>query len=392
MMRSTARPGGKTVRFGRLKAVSDEMLHVDLIRFIASAGIVFHHSHEFLTPLAERATVMRQSTGLALLVDLFFFISGLVIASVYADRVGSTGQVLRFWQRRIARLVPLHWLVLACSIATWAVLLQFADGNTTPSFAPHCIAANALFLSGLFGICGPYQFNGVTWSIGAEMVMYLIFPLIALVIARARHAPIALGVAVLLLNFALFAIPPAGVPGAWTALHPVLRALPPFLIGAGIAAIRLPAIPYGSVVLTGLTVVMLACMMVGAPLFVQLALVYAVGICAAAADRNGRAGRVVRAVAPLGQLTYSLYMWHSLAILVIINALGDKLLRGGPALMIGLTLLCYAVLGIWSYISFEFIETPARRWVDRLFHGSPRFHGVKPTAGGGHDGGTAAQP
>lgn len=367
------------LQFGRLKAVSDEMLHLDLIRFVAAVGIVIHHSHEFLIPQAVRSQEMARSGGLALLVDLFFFISGLVIATVYAKRVGNTKEILRFWQRRIARLVPLHWLVLACSVATWAVLLQFADGRTTPSFEPHCIAANALFLSSLLELCGPYQFNGVTWSIGAEMVMYAIFPVIALLLTRFKYAALILALALFALYLVAVPIPLDGGPGAWTAnLHPAMRALPSFLLGAGVAAIRLPRIPHPSLVLSFLAAVMLVCMFSGVAVGFQLLLVYAVGICAACADRSGQVSTLVRTFAPLGQLTYSLYMWHSLAILVIINALGDKLLKGGFGVMLGLTLLCYAVLAVWSYISFEYIETPARRWVDKQFRGSPRFHGANP--------------
>lgn len=365
------------LRFGRLKAVSDEMLHLDLIRFVAAVGIVVHHSHEFLIPEAVRQQEMARSGGLALLVDLFFFISGLVIASVYAKRVGSAKEILRFWQRRIARLVPLHWLVLACSVATWAILLQFADGRTTPSFEPHCIAANALFLSSLLNLCGPYQFNGVTWSIGAEMVMYAIFPAIALLVMRIRYAPLILALALFALYSFVSPIPLDGVPADWTSnLHPALRALPSFMLGVGIAAIKLPRIPRPALLLTVLAAVMLVCMFSGVPVGVQLPLVYAVGICAACADSSGQVSTVVRTFAPLGQLTYSLYMWHSLAILVIINAFGDKLLKADFAVMLALTLLCYAVLAVWSYISFEYIETPARRWVDKQFRGSPNFHGI----------------
>ena len=74
----------------------------------------------------------------------------------------------------------------------------------------------------------------------------------------------------------------------------------------------------------------------------------------------------VKRLAPLGQLTYSIYMWHGLLILVLMNALGDKLLHGNPIALPILTFVCYAGILITSYLSFFYLETPARRWIDAL--------------------------
>ncbi len=95
----------------RLRPASGELLHLDLMRFVASAGIVFHHSHEFFSPQRARPALAAGTLGLALFVDLFFVISGFVITYVYHDRIVSWGGFGRFLQRRIGRLVPLHWLI-----------------------------------------------------------------------------------------------------------------------------------------------------------------------------------------------------------------------------------------------------------------------------------------
>jgi len=131
----------------RLNAASDELLHLDVLRFIASAGIVFHHSHEFFYPEVERAAVGFATAGLAQCVDLFFVISGFVIAYVYAGRITSLGEFGRLMQRPIGRLVPLHFLTLLVSIAVYAAAARVgANMSHPPSFRLDCIAATAALL------------------------------------------------------------------------------------------------------------------------------------------------------------------------------------------------------------------------------------------------------
>jgi peptidoglycan/LPS O-acetylase OafA/YrhL len=76
--------------------------------------------------------------------------------------------------------------------------------------------------------------------------------------------------------------------------------------------------------------------------------------------------KAVKRVAPLGQLTYSIYMWHSLVILIVMNALGDKLLHASTGLMCLLGLSSYAIIFGVSYFSYFAVETPARRFIDNL--------------------------
>src|ERR1019366_3111225 len=51
-----------TTKLPRLRPTSGELLHLDLMRFIASAGIVFHHSHEFFVPVTKSPFLAREQT------------------------------------------------------------------------------------------------------------------------------------------------------------------------------------------------------------------------------------------------------------------------------------------------------------------------------------------
>jgi len=57
-------------RLGGLRLESDAMLHFDMLRFVAAAAIVWHHSHEFFLPMADRAQASARSQALALFEDL----------------------------------------------------------------------------------------------------------------------------------------------------------------------------------------------------------------------------------------------------------------------------------------------------------------------------------
>ena len=353
--------------FPKLRASSDELLHLDLIRFVASVGIVIDHSLQFFFVPVDRPWVTSTTSGLDLFVDLFFVISGFVIAYFYHDKIQSGHGYKQFLQRRIGRLVPLHWLTLAIFIIVWSTfeMLGFA-GRHTPSFRPDCIAATALLVHSFVHCGNGTFFNFVSWSISAEMVMYVIYPFFAFVGSQGRSLLFILGAitVVALLLFQLDASPER----SWIGIAPVFRALPSFIIGTafyyGRAIVVL--LPKPTIVLALAVSCLSAMMVLRAPHFLSLALVYLVVASAVASDLRNLGSSFVRRYAPLGQLTYSIYMWHSLFILIFINAIGDKLLHGGMALMVTMTATCFVSLSMTAYFSFFYFETPVRRWINGL--------------------------
>jgi peptidoglycan/LPS O-acetylase OafA/YrhL len=373
---------GLMANLPRLRPTSGELLHLDLMRFIASAGIVFHHSHEFFVPASKNPFLVREETaGLALFVDLFFVISGFVIAYIYHNRMNSIVDYLTFLQRRVGRLVPLHWLTLLASIVIWSmfVLLHYS-GAYTPTFKPGCIAETALLVHS-FVSCGR-PFNGVTWSISAEMVMYVAFPVIAII--GARSAPLLLGLGLASLTAMITALLSQhewNLGGSsWIELQPVLRAVPSFIFGAALFYNRniISRLPAPGFILAVAAAGLIVAMMSGVSQLTILAIVYTVAIAAVAADLQGVPSATVRRLAPLGQLTYSIYMWHLLFILLLTNVVGEKFLGGNQLSMALLGFACYVAIFLMSYLSFFFIETPARRRIDRVILFKPAFTNAMP--------------
>jgi peptidoglycan/LPS O-acetylase OafA/YrhL len=236
--------------------------------------------------------------------------------------------------------------------------------NHVASFDPRCIAQTAVFLHAIVSCGNGLSFNGVSWSIGAEMVMYLLFPVFAWVGYRTRSGLLVVTLVVLCGAVAAHRI--AG--GSWEILWPVFRALPSFLIGVSLFYWRelLRRIPRPGVIFAVSLPLTIVAMTTASPDIVSLALVYVVTASAIAADIQNSAGSVVKRLSPLGQLTYSMYMWHSILIMVFMNGIGDKVLHAGTGLMLVIGAVCYASILVVSYLSFVFIETPARRWIDGL--------------------------
>ncbi|WP_271585172.1 acyltransferase family protein [Bradyrhizobium sp. CCBAU 45389] len=266
-----------------LRVESDEMLHLDLLRFVASVGIVVRHSFEFFFPESARSTL---PSGLALFVDLFFVISGFVIAHVYYGKVDTLSSYGLFLRRRVGRLMPLHWLTLLVSIVLWSGFVAIGKaGNHEPSFELRCIAETALLLNAMLTCGNGISFSSVSWSIGAEMVMYLVFPIFVWMSVRSRLgfllATVLTLVATIVIDLARNAI-----DRSWVDLWPPLRALPSFMIGVCLFCFRDKARKLaapGPLLLLS-AALSLAAMISYTHHLVALGLVYVVAITAVAAD------------------------------------------------------------------------------------------------------------
>ena len=99
-------------------------------------------------------------------------------------------------------------------------------------------------------------------------------------------------------------------------------------------------------------------------------------ICAVSADLGRRADRGIRRTAPLGQLTYSLYMLH-LPTLVIARFAAGWINLQGPA---HTAFMAAAVLAIFplAWLSYVLFEAPCRRWVNHLGAFGRDVEGLRP--------------
>ncbi|WP_146592392.1 acyltransferase family protein [Puniceibacterium confluentis] len=358
MVELSASPHGRRssagVRLWGLQAESDAFLRLDLLRFIASMGIVLFHYSEWVG-------IDRQITsGLQLFVDVFFVISGLVICYVYSEKVHSRAQIQNFWISRIARIVPLHWAMTLAYVSLGLLAGALGMGLNQPEKYDISCLPGVMTLTHAFGGCDHLVYNFVSWSISAEFAMYLLFPVLALIIVRSRLAVLALFVGAL---GALYLLD----DGWWTRSYNfgVLRALPGFLLGcvlylwrAELSALRLPGVLFGPVLAS-----LLAGMILIEAQGVTVLLSYLAVTLIYAMDRHGPPNAVMIRLSLLGQLTYSLYMLHPLFQTVALSVIGERILGLQGSVMTLYVVASLPVLIGLSYLSLVKFETPMRRLV-----------------------------
>ncbi|WP_433290913.1 acyltransferase family protein [Pseudonocardia sp. CA-142604] len=193
--------GSRSVLTGELKGLTG-------LRIVAAIWVVLFHFH--FTPLpgvAEvAATLGPLVTAGALGVDLFFVLSGFVIAYTYMDKLGPAlriGATARFVWARACRIWPVYavvfhlfglWLMARMvfgsdsEIAFQAVQPELGVGQYIQQLFMVQLWDNAFFDGA--------SWVGPTWSISAEWLAYLLFPIGVLVLFRLRNLPAAvLGVA-----------------------------------------------------------------------------------------------------------------------------------------------------------------------------------------------------
>lgn len=159
------------------------------IRGVAAWWVVlFHFRDHFPLWLPAIATRVAQNGYLA--VDLFFQLSGLVIAVNYERHVTriAFAPMRRFLVLRLARIYPLHLCVLLLFLINPLAILFFsATGETGSRYEPGYFGLSLLLVQN-WGFTKELAWNIPAWSISTEWFAYLTFPFIVLLLGRLRGA------------------------------------------------------------------------------------------------------------------------------------------------------------------------------------------------------------
>lgn len=293
------------------------------IRFVAASAVVFHH---FATALLPAGYARNASLAGFVGVDLFFVLSGFVLAYAYRPW-GRSVDWRRFLAARVARIYPLFIvsLLLAAPFYLPAIIERrgFVAGAARASLS---VVLHATLTHGWVGHTGIWNFPD--WSLSCEWAFYLSFPLIAPRLLRVRR-PLLAAVAVwavgLVPALAYHSYRPEYVGEASTsvvagqiAFHPVFRVYE-FLVGAllGKAYVLAPT-RFVSQTTTLLAFGVLAIVLANSTHFPRLAVggllmpVWAALILSLASGR----GLVARALSipsmlALGEASYGIYLLHA---------------------------------------------------------------------------------
>jgi peptidoglycan/LPS O-acetylase OafA/YrhL len=166
---------------------------LDLLRGIAAAAVLIYHSSNFLG-----FQLLPQSY---LAVDLFFVLSGFVIAHNYDRRIASGMTTSQFMTQRIIRLYPCYGLALVVSFVLGSARLAREAGTIDVGGLALAGALNAVMLPAFnrpYHVTSLFPFNGASWSIFFELVANLFYCWVFRYLGRRSIAVIVLVSAVVL--------------------------------------------------------------------------------------------------------------------------------------------------------------------------------------------------
>ncbi len=364
------------------------MKHVSQLDGVRGVAIllvlVYHYVPCQLTPL-HGSPLYYGCRALSLTwcgVDLFFVLSGFLIAGILLDNRDTSNYFRVFYFRRACRILPLYFLLLGSFL--WASASSLA---TSPSFRwlfqdPLPIWSYATFTQNLFmgaaGHCGPHWL-GITWSLAVEEQFYLVVPLLVfllprrvllgVLIAAVLAAPVLRAV---FAGFHTFVNTPwrsdSLLSGAALAL---LVRWPPFL--AAVQRHRRRVLALFGLLLAGAALMTWRPALFGAFNHFWLAGLFAVLVLIAFAGLEPRIVGWLRLpfFVWFGQLSYGIYMFHQ-----AVSGLTHGLLRQSAPQMqkpadLGVTALALGATLLLAWVSYRFFEKPILRIGHRYQYDHP---------------------
>ncbi len=376
-----------------LKHTAINLPNLTPLRAFAAIAVVYFHFNEifvqFVSP--EKTMLLRKCY---LMVDLFFIMSGFIMLHVYGESFSKAlhwESFRKFIKARFARLYPLHLFTLTIAV----LMFYLSNAPVIPIEArinnPMAIPTHLLLLQS-FGFHDIFTWNVPSWSISAEWWAYMVFPFLALLLARNKRIGIILiTLLIITIYFSiLYLVPKTNVfvPTLPNLNHDLdvtfdygyLRGLAGFMTGMiaytmyqNKTIIRFLA---KDIVCFIVIVVLLILMHFGLndliyiPLFLLLVLCF---------SKNESIIHKICNLKPLqyiGDISYSIYMIHTFIIFsfgpFIIQKMGYTF--SGQAMpkmpfysgILASTLLLFVVI-IVSSITYFLIERPCRNWINKKF-------------------------
>lgn len=348
------------------------------LRFIAAFWVLLYHFKDHLgLGLGRYGLIADGYLG----VDLFFTLSGFILAHVYLEAVQTGGFGYGgFLKNRIARVYPMHLAALAAMLALYAGATAIGAGVGSPeAFRLSDLPAHLLMIHA-WGATEAVGWNFPSWSISAEWAAYLAFPLFAALVLNTKRAGWVLtgALALCLASFAALSdlhrvLPWVGRDfSQMTAQIGALRIMPSFLLGVALynfgrtyAARAEHAWP---IVLASALWIVAVCTLrlwEGLIWFGLAGLIYGLAETA----RYGRdAVFAGNGFVFLGASSYALYMIHLPVDIVWFHALE----RLGVTESASLALRFSALAGVLAAcigaaaLAYVWIEEPTRNWLRKL--------------------------
>jgi peptidoglycan/LPS O-acetylase OafA/YrhL len=354
------------------------------LRAFAAIAVVLLHFYVTTFRTLDLPRYIPFVTHYYLGVDLFFILSGFILAHVHGQDFGRLmpGNMTRFYILRLARIYPAHVAVLMMYLGLFLLLEQFgSDVGLGLRADPDHYTASAFLAHLLLVSPGVTTWNSPAWSVSAEWFAYLWFPPLAFALGRASPRVCLLALVAVAASFAgiyfryfdgtmdhlgLVRVSfefPAGYLIYRTSFHaPSSRVVPVLALVAGAAMFLLPTN------------------------FAEFACVLLIGTLVALAGHPSTARtlrKVPRLLIWLGEISYSVYLIHALVMGTIGRAVELVLPHLSLPLQLALVPVMLVVIILCAAALHRTVEKPARNWLRTwLFQGAraarDRFRALGP--------------
>ncbi len=387
------------------------------LRGVAALIVVLFHARLVLfphwkTPIQSSSAFLENGF---IWVDLFFILSGFVLTKVYLSQFNgpvTSQQWKRFLALRFSRIYPLFALTLAVLIG-WesykaSINLPFYGGplleswgligqapfegpfNTVPDIFAHLFMLNG-FSEGLL------TWNISAWSLSIEWFGYMMLPWILSGLFKSQSARATWWLPAFCLLLLVSLIGNYNTLDVTGGIGALMRGLIGIVLGAWLASFRVPTalkrnINHDLVVIaTLITPFLLLHFPLSKSLTVGVYISFAVLVWVAG-NQEHRSSMVFKMLENrvtnwLGDISYGLYLWHFIVLIIGVEALNkwhpERLTAWYQETSIGITAVAIlAFLALTAAIAtlfFYFFELPMQRWLRHRLtrQSSPQISGLK---------------
>ncbi|MDP5031436.1 acyltransferase [Paraglaciecola sp.] len=336
------------------------------IRGFAALIVLFMHIHETFRNDLPWFSIFKNG---ALGVDLFFVLSGFILAYVYADTTIERRNFLGFYNKfiksRLARIYPLHFFTLLFTLCLVLVIPHFYERS--PQFYTGLSFILNLFLIQNWGFID-ISWNIVSWSISAEFFMYLLFPFMLYFknLVNSQFKVLTLAIFIFIIHHIfIFTLNWTNYGGM--SLGGMVRVFFEFSLGFLLFYLRAG---FYTIFINfkdnlGLLLVLLLLISV---FFKEVWLLFLPSVAffilhLGVFDSSTSRFLSNKPLVYLGNISFSLYMWHWLVIQVY-NALKTNVFQFDHSQTSEFIAACFLTIIslVIAHYSFRYLEEPARKW------------------------------
>ncbi len=297
-----------------------------------------------------------------LAVDLFFLLSGFVVALAYEQRLLAGQSLWSFMKTRLIRLYPLYALGLGPGL----VARMASGGAASAGFLVQAVVIGLLMLPAVPPLpTGSSTLDGPTWTLAPELLVNLVYAtLVRRLDRRTLWVIVALGAAGLVASEAVY----GSLDGGWSVdRFPLLAARLAFSFFLGVAMYRRrPPRRVGALAAWACLVALGLCLAVHPPEAVRrlfelgaVTLLFPAIVATAVRREPGRVGDAVFGF--LGTVSYAVYVLHQ----PLGTLTGAMLARlHGPARPTPVTATAFlAAIVLAAALADKLYDQPVRRWL-----------------------------